>query len=249
MRARRFKVSSLDVNPVRVDGAEAGHALRVLRLTPGSPVVLFDGRGGEADGVITSIADGAFEVELTGPMRRSGHSALNFVVVSAVPKGDRADWLVEKCAELGVDAIQWIETERSIVEPGANKLERWRRKAAETAKQCESPVVMDIREPRPLSDYIASTAADCELFFGEPDGEIPAFIDALLDLTPSANVDRPVAFIVGPEGGLSAAETSMLKSAGAKPVRLATTILRVETAAVAAASIVSCVRAGKLPGR
>ncbi len=243
MRPRRFQVTDLSGPLVHVEGAEAIHALRVLRLGPSSPVILFDGLGNEVDGRIASVAEGAFNVELTGGVRNAKVNQIDLILAVATPKGDRADWLVEKCAELGVAAVQWIETERSVVSPGENKLVRWRRKAAEAAKQGGRSRVMDIASPVSISRVVQEYSASSRLAFGDPSGEAISIGDYLTVATDAERQSADTVVFIGPEGGFTAEESRLLIESGAAPIRLADAVLRIETAAVAVASVYACMMA------
>lgn len=242
MKTRRFKVHALSERTIQVVGDEARHALRVLRLGVGAAVTLFDGCGREAQGRVSRVQGDSFEVELLGGLRDASPLWSRLVLAVAPPKGERADWLVEKAAELGAWRLVWLQTERGQVMPGDHKLQRWRRKAVEAAKQAGLTHVMEVE---PLSDLASIIAAlpNASGYFGSTDGTEASLLYELSELAaaaPSGLLHRaPVSllFVVGPEGGLTVAEQAELTQAGASPVSLGYSILRVETAAIAAASI------------
>ncbi len=254
MRTRRFKVDTLGERTIPVVGDEARHALRVLRLGVGAAVTLFDGCGREARGCISRIHGDSFEVELLGDLRDAAQPRSQLVLAVAPPKGERADWLVEKAAELGAWRLVWIQTQRGQVMPGEHKLQRWRRKTVEAAKQAGLAHVMEVE---PLTDLASIIAAlpSASRYFGSTDGTKPSLLYELSALAAAAPSDllhqAPVSllFVVGPEGGLTAAEQAELTQAGVKSVSLGDSILRVETAAIAAVSIWSAwdltLRAGR----
>ncbi len=221
---------------IRVAGREAEHALRVLRLKTGAEVVLFDGRGEEASGSIVSVQEDAFEVEIrsrTHSTRRKRHL---LEIAAAVPKGARADWMVEKCAEFGIGALHLLRTDRGEVEPGEGKLSRWRRKAAEAAKQSGNTEVMNVSPARSVGDLLKE-AAGRQVLFCDPRRSEVTLAQALAALHFAEPPVGCVLVFIGPEGGFTEQEMAAMEHAGGRPVRLARSILRVETAAAAVAAV------------
>lgn len=225
---RRLLAEQLAPGLVTLDAEQSHHARNVLRLSVGERVELFDRASRSGVGTIASLDPVLtinVEVVTDQPIARQ------IVVASAVPKGDRADWMVEKLSEIGVAAWVPLRTDRSVVHPeGKSKYDRWRRIAEESAKQSRRPGVMEIRELVSLERFVSS-------------------IDARLALVLSTIETRPiwgalnhlqsVTLLIGPEGGWSDAEETRLRSGGLTGVALTRTILRVETAAVVAAGVVA----------
>ena len=217
---------------VALSEREAHHARDVLRLAQGEVVELFDDAGGVARGTIVSSGAGGVVVRLDEPAVDEISPAIQLTVAAAVPKGDRADWMIEKLSELGVERFIPLAAARSVVLPeGKNKRERWTRIATEAAKQSRRRGVMRIDELTRLGDclddaagarYHLSTAADATAVFERLAGDAPQDVTAF----------------VGPEGGWTDEELARLTAAGSAAVKLTPTILRVETAAVAVAAIV-----------
>jgi 16S rRNA (uracil1498-N3)-methyltransferase len=232
-RARRFRVPSLPAaGTVTLTGAEAHHLLGVLRLGAGDRVLLFDGAGAEADGVIERAGRGRVEVAVAD-RRRAAAGGGDLTVAAAVPKGRRMDVLVGKCAELGVAALVPLVTARSAVRPQPGpRLDRWRRLAAETSKQCGRGVDMAVRDPADLDAVLAGLAAHDAAWIASPGGEPAA----------GAAVRRggrgSLLALVGPEGGFTEVELERARAAGCAVVSLGPLTLRVETAAIALAALV-----------
>lgn len=240
MRPRRFLVTRLSGDSILIEEGEAAHAKRVLRMQAGDAVVLFDGTGAEVDGRIEQVDRGRLVVRPTGPIRRAEESPTGLTLAVATPKGERADWMVEKCAELGVAAIRLIDTERGAVTPGAGKLDRWRRKAIEAAKQAGLSRVMAVDGPMAIGE---AAGAGRTIFFGDPSPAGESFSRQLQALRGGSSHATAVeaTVYVGPEGGFTESECAELASMGAVGVRLAPSILRIETAAVATAAVFACV--------
>ena len=199
--------------------AEARHATAVRRLGQGEAVTLLDPAGRTA-GARLSRGEAGWAVRLTGPPA-GPPSRARLTVYAAVPKGARADWMAEKLCELGV--ARWVPllTRRSTVNPGANKVARWRRLAAEAAKQSGSPPTL-VDDPTPLAEALAA----CEMS--------PTVLTTERDAPPFAAVDSAW---VGPEGGWDDSELAAFDEAGAAFATLGESVLRVETAAIVAAAV------------
>jgi 16S rRNA (uracil1498-N3)-methyltransferase len=239
MRIHRFKVDDL-TGPVAVlNNREAVHALRVLRLNLGAQIELFDGRGRIASGRISAISLEAVAVSIES-VREARSDAAALILAVAPPKGERADWLVEKCAELGVSALWWLATERGVVKPGATKLERWRRKADEAAKQAETATTLALEPPRDLV-HILTLAADARIYYGEPRAEACGLLQELRATLGNSSRGARVLVLIGPEGGFTPEEGAQIERAGGRPVRWSAAVLRTETAAVAAAACWSAI--------
>lgn len=200
--------------PRTVPAPEERHHLRnVLRLGDGNHVQLFDAHGNEANGTIAGDA-----IEHAPPTRRERDVTLS--VASAVPKGDRVEWLVEKLAELGVASWHPLLTERSTVDPRPGKLEKLRRRVIEAAKQAGTPGVMSIGEPVKL-----------ERFLETADG--PLHVLSTVDSEPPRPTPGEAAtLLIGPEGGWTDRELTLMADRRATAVTLGPTVLRIETAAV-----------------
>ncbi len=221
---------------ISVTGPEADHALRVLRLRVGDVVVLFDGRGHEVEGRISASSANCFKVAPVGPVRRVSPSQVGSLTLAvATPKAARTDWLVEKCAELGVAALWLLRTTRTSVVPGDGKLQRWRRKAVAAAKQAGAARVMAIEAPRSLVVVAGLMDGSDIVLYADPSPAATPLLEAL-----PAACDHDTVLFVGPEGGFTAEEIACIEEAGGRAVWLGALALRVETAAIAAAAIWSC---------
>jgi 16S rRNA (uracil1498-N3)-methyltransferase len=237
MRERRFLVQSLDVDQIEVCGVQRHHAVDVLRLRVGAVATLFDGRGWEAGASVVEITQERIVFKLAESPRKAILAELGLTLAVATPKGPRADWVVEKSAEFGVTRLVFIETQRGEVHPGSGKLERWRRKAGEAAKQSGAPIITSIESGVTIADLCGESTAAPAIAFGATDCSGCSFDEFLVRVgAGDASADEIVCFI-GPEGGLTDAEIGALMSAGGQPVSFGRTTLRVETAAIAAAAI------------
>lgn len=229
--ARRLHTPKLFVGQIPLDPAQARHAREVLRLKDGDQVELFDDAGTVAAGTLLFIGpkELAARVERLDPPKSS--AGLRLTVASAVPKGERADWMVEKLSELGVFAFIPLSTERSVVKPeGKNKLERWARIATESAKQSRRAGVMRVDELRPLADVVGEQRPALYLSTGPQAEPIQNALSGNGDLD-------ELTLLIGPEGGWTEPEIQLFATSEIRGVKLTSTILRIETAAIAAAAI------------
>lgn len=250
--------------PIELFGAEAHHLSQVLRMHPGEIVEVINGRGRIARAQIADITRKQVTLSLLSDgVQSTPHPRLQ--LITAVPKGERFDWLIEKATELGVHAVQPVVTARSIVDPRDSKLDRLRLVIQAACKQSGRADWMDLRAVQPLAAVLAGvsqTTADPNGgppqsprrgFVAAPTAET-SWLTALLDVIAhqsashsatdgsTANAGtRPrlsdVALVIGPEGGLTEAELAACQGAGFRAVGLGGTILRIETAAIAAAAI------------
>jgi 16S rRNA (uracil1498-N3)-methyltransferase len=235
-RERRFFAPDLGGETVVLAADEAHHLTEVLRVAEGAQVVLFDGQGRAARAEVLQIAP---EVRLrllaSEPSRES---SLNLAIAVSPPKGDRMDLVVQKLTELGAQRIVPLLTVRGEVDRAAcsRRLERWRRIALESCKQCGRSRVPELEPPREVSEVLREAVA--RVFLAQPGG-IP-----LARVTPQG---PSILVLVGPEGGWSREELDLAASLQVASLGLGPRTLRTETAAIAAAALVQFL-AGDLSG-
>ncbi len=216
--------------PARLEGDDARHLARVLRLQPGQAVELFDGQSSLARAAtITRLGRDTVELELTGDPIPGREPEVDLTLACALPKGERLDWLVEKAVELGVTRLAPVLTERSVVDPRPAKLQRLRRAVIEASKQCGRNRLMRLDEPAPFAAVLA-IGSDSERLLAHPGGT------PLLDL-PASPPGSAVVLLVGPEGGFSETEVGQAEASGWTRLALGPTLLRIETAALAATAL------------
>lgn len=227
--ARRLLVPLLHPGLITLPDDQAHHARNVLRLAIAEEVELFTAAGQSAPGIIVQLSPHTVVVEV----KAIHHPETRFqlTIASAIPKGARADWMIEKLSELGVAIFVPLITERSVVHPeGKNKLDRWQRLAEESAKQSRRPGVMQIQPLTPLPDILKNLTLIAYLSTAPDSQPLPSIL-------PLRSASLSV--LVGPEGGWSDTEIALFQDRHLTPITLGGTILRVETAAIAAASVVA----------
>jgi 16S rRNA (uracil1498-N3)-methyltransferase len=238
MTLHRFYSDSIDGPRIVLEGTEAHH-LAVLRLNAGDKVELFDGLGGLATAVISGIRKNIVTLEIEDVRRSEIPKSQRIIIAVSVPKGERFDWLIEKCTELGVERISPVIFERTVRQPGNPKaLDRWMNIAISAAKQCKRLFLPQIDPPENIQDcleVIKKDSPNCRIIAGGISGDCPSLAGQ-----PFGSND--VAALIGPEGGFTENEEAFLKNSGVQFVRLSDTILRTETAAIAFASILAAQR-------
>jgi 16S rRNA (uracil1498-N3)-methyltransferase len=237
MSERRLFVppARMRATPITVDGEEHHHLARVLRARPGDTVTLFDGAGGELRARIVKI--GRDRTDLApqpdagaGPPDTGAPATPPLTLLTAVPRGGRMDFLVQKCSELGVTRIVPIIAARSVARPEAGRRARWEKIAREAARQCGRADVPAVAAPATLAEALAAPELPARRLVLSP----PPRGRPLRALVPDL---AATALLVGPEGGLADAETEAARAAGFVAASLGPRILRVETAAMVAVAL------------
>ena len=216
----------------RFFGNEYHHLVHVLRITPGQRIVLF-GDAVEYVGVIDKIGRDYVEGHLEAPTGRQTECPLRITLFQGIGRLDKMDLVVQKTTELGVARITPVITEHSRSHPlptdFTGKLGRWRRIAAEAAKQSGRTLTPEIDLPLPLEDALQATSGG--IFFWEKEAE--PFRKVAATFVPSDGMG----LVVGPEGGLSEPEAHMAAAHGFVSASLGPRILRTETAGIVAVAL------------
>jgi 16S rRNA (uracil1498-N3)-methyltransferase len=232
-RTLRFFCPEINKNTAITD-TQFHHLTKVLRLQTGAAVELFDGKGTLAKALIGKIEKHQAGVIILDIQTAPSPDKRRIILVPSIAKGERFDLLVAKCTELGVDAIIPTLYERTVKQ--TIQLKRLNMITTESSKQCHRLFLPVIDEPKTLPqamENIKNNYPNAKFIFGSlSNGSI-----SILNF--EAGENDCIAFI-GPEGGLTDDEEKMLKSVCAQPVSLTDTVLRIETAAIAAASILMC---------
>jgi 16S rRNA (uracil1498-N3)-methyltransferase len=253
MSRRRWIADRWTPTAASLHGEQADHLIRVLRAEIGTEYEVVAGeRVWHAR--IASIRADTVEFDLLEEVPAA--PALPVTLMLSVFKFDRMEWAIEKCVELGVDAIQPVitrRTEKHLAQSAGKRAERWRRVALEAAKQSRASAVPAIHDPLPLKAALAeppdspsSTILALRLLLDET--EHSTMLAHVLKLNPKTNPEAnagrpPIHFAVGPEGGWTTEELALFRSAGWQSVGLGPRILRAETAAIAAIAIIGAATA------
>ena len=235
----RLWVPQLAAGRVAVSGADYRYLARVLRLGPGAPVTLFDGRGREARARVEVVDAGRGELVLwaEAPEAQAAPAALDLTLLIALLKAEKMDLVVQKATELGAARIVPVRAARSVVrlDPAraAAKVTRWRTIAREAARQCGRSGVPAIAEPCDLAEALKVGPGDAwrAIFF---EGARASSLRAALPDEPAT----AAVLAVGPEGGFEDAEIDLARAAGFAVIGLGPRTLRAETDALAALAAV-----------
>jgi 16S rRNA (uracil1498-N3)-methyltransferase len=209
-------------------GPEAHHLSTVRRFGPGDRVTLFNGDGREYPAEVISVGKKAVTLAVSAAVEADRELGFELVVASALPKGDRADFLIEKLTELGATRFVPLVTERSVVLPKPNTVEKFHRAVIEACKQCGRNVLMAVDPPARWEAFIQRVGLPWMKWMLQPGGE-PAWL-------PGDSLKAGLTVAVGAEGGFTPDEVMTAKSHGWRMVSLGPRVLRVETAVVAAAA-------------
>jgi 16S rRNA (uracil1498-N3)-methyltransferase len=224
-----------DAEELLVGGSEGRHAVEVLRLGPGEHVLVGDGRGTVAEGSVLAAGHDGLRVAVRNRYEVPPPSP-EFLLVQALPKGDRGPLAVDLATELGVDRIVPWTAARCVTrwreERVAKGVAKWRAAARAASKQSRRPRVPEVTDPMTTREVCGLLAdVDLALVLHEQARR------PLAELTiPAAGT---VAVVVGPEGGLTDGEVVAFRAAGAHAVRLGPEVLRTSTAGAAAFAALS----------
>jgi 16S rRNA (uracil1498-N3)-methyltransferase len=251
--AERFYVDSpLAPGPVEVEGPEAHHLAAVCRVRPGDVVCLFNGDGHEYPARVLSAQRRRVTMAVLSRASPARELPFPVEVAAPLPRGDRAQFLLEKLTELGVATFVPVQTRRSVVQPREAKLEKLQRHVIEASKQCGRNVLLQVRPLADWDTYCRSGSSAAVKVVAHPQAEDT--LDAAAGVPPSDGLDRRppesgtpaaadvpplpggVALAVGPEGGFTDEEVAAARAAGWRVVGLGPRILRVETAALVLAA-------------
>jgi 16S rRNA (uracil1498-N3)-methyltransferase len=223
----------LTTGTVTLSGPEGHHAAAVRRLRPGERADVTDGAGTIATGTVLSVTRDSVTLEVQA-IQEVPPPDPRITVVQALPKGDRGELAVELMTEVGVDTIVPWSAHRSVArwqgDRGARSLTKWQSTARESSKQSRRPWFPEIPPLASLADVAKRTSAAPLTVVLEADAKSPLSTLAL-------PAHGEIILIVGPEGGITVAERTALREAGATEAHLGPTVLRTSTAGAAAAAV------------
>ena len=213
----------------------------VLRMKVGDGLALFDGCGSEYEGIIEHISTAGLDVKITSKRRFSETEGARIILCQSIPKAGKMEFIIQKATELGVDRIVPFLSVRSVPRPGTEravlKAVRWRKIAAEAARQCGRSEVPDVHDVISFPEMLAlGGATDERIIFWEE--ETKTGMHQIFSGRAWSKVPTPIFAVVGPEGGFAADEVEKAVTAGFRPVSLGRRVLKVETAVVAIISII-----------
>lgn len=209
----------------------ANHVGRVLRLKPGAALRLFNGNGGEFEATVAQVGKREVTVEIGAHLAHEAESPLELTLLQSISRGERMDFTLQKAVELGVTHIVPVFSTRSVVNLEGDRLERrhehWLKIIVGACEQSGRNRLPHLAPASDLPQALASAPEGLRLVLD------PVGAEALSD-QPGA---RAITLLVGPEGGLDERELEQARAAGFRGLRLGPRVLRTETAALVALSV------------
>jgi len=229
---RLFVANDLSADTgIVLDKDQSHYLANVMRLKDGGSVALFNGRDGEWSATLQNVSKAGVAIHVHTQTRPQGTEPDLWLLAAPIKK-DRVDLVAEKATELGISRLWPVFTRRTVM--SRVNTERLAAHMVEAAEQCERLSVPEMAEPAHLDKVLAGWDADRPLLFLDESGGGQPIAQALAHVKPGK-----LALLVGPEGGFDDAERALLaRLPFTVPVGLGPRILRAETAAIAALSVV-----------
>ncbi|RLC23499.1 MAG: 16S rRNA (uracil(1498)-N(3))-methyltransferase [Deltaproteobacteria bacterium] len=237
---RRFFIeqSKITSTKIFITGSDAAHIKKVLRMKSGDRIGLFDGRGFEYEAKIENLLAGSVEVSIIKRFLSASESPVQIIVAQSLLKDKKMDILARQLTEIGVARLIAFTSIRSVPRPDKKRLlarrKRWEKIAIESLKQCGRGYVTEIGETITFNDIIKmDNECDLKIVFWENESK------PISDAVQQVHVGhyRKILAVLGPEGGFSEKEIEDARDCGFVTASLGPRILRAETAAVAACTI------------
>jgi len=222
----------LPAHTVDLTGPVSHYLTRVLRLSEGDPVTLFNGDGSDYSGNILTVQRQNVTIALAGSRVVGNESPLKITLVQAISRGERMDYSLQKATELGVFCIQPVTSQRVEIHLDAKRQVKrqshWHGVVVSACEQSGRAVVPEVKPPCSLNEWLAIEDLSPRLVLDPLAGrKLSSF---------STEVDD-VSILIGPEGGFTSRELETAKAMGVAAVSLGPRVLRTETAAIVAISI------------
>ena len=225
----------LVITPAQIQGdlinlnpQQLHYLLRVLRLGNGDRFIALDGVGQAWTAEIM-----AKSAKIIEPLAIETELSLSMTLITALPKGSGYEQIIRCCTELGVNNFMPVISDRTILKPSPNKVQRWRKIAMEAAEQSERQIVPTVSEPVTFTEALNSLHSNQDKYICLARGEIPTLWNYL-------NCSNPDSIVIatGCEGGWTEAEITQALDSGFQPVSLGDRILRAITAPIAVSSLI-----------
>ena len=236
---RRLFYRGLLADTIEITGEDAHHLMHVMRAKPGQEVTVVDDAGQAARMAMTAFSATAVTLTLIERLDADTEPPIDITLAPCLLKGDKMEFVVQKAVELGAVGVIPVRSQNCVVRYDAKKAaarqQRWQKIADEAAKQCGRTALLAVE---PVTDIKGLIAAEKEqedsvlVFFYENEDQ-QTVKDYLRQITA-----KRIVLLVGPEGGFSLEEAKAVEEAGGKSVTLGPRILRAETAALTAMSVV-----------
>lgn len=239
LNVNRFKITELGKDVFWLRDSEREHLVRVLRLSPGDLVVGFDNTGMEYTSVILKIEDKSVTCRILSTDHPDVEAHTAVYIVAGLSKGEKMEWVIQKGTELGMEGLIPLRTKRSIMHLEGSKAQervvRWQKIASEASKQSHRVREPQISKVCDWQDLAVHLPKGTQWLIPYEEEKTQRLASVLVAMDP----ERPIAILIGPEGGFDQAEVSLAQEKlGAHSVSLGPRILRAETAALATLTMV-----------
>lgn len=218
---------------VPLNGFAADHLLKVLRLSRGASVTLFNGDGHDYEGTLEVLGKGSAAVLVASAVPVANESPLALTLAQSVARGEKMDLILQKATELGVGHVVPLVSERTEVRLDEDRADRrlahWRRVVQSACEQCGRARIPAVAAPQGIADFAAASGGDGAL-------KLVLHVGAARRLRELERADAYV-LAVGPEGGFSERDVDALELSGFTRVALGPRVLRTETAGPAAIAV------------
>ena len=218
------------------DKGDIKHMIKVMRLAEGDTVDVSDSMEWEYTAEIISVDADEVLLAITDKQKFAREPVTRVTLFQGVPKAGKMETIIQKCVELGVHAIVPVFMERTVVVEKGNfgkKLDRWQKISDEAVKQCKRGMIPQIEEQLQFKEMLP-VLAEYDLILFPYENESNFSIKDCLRNLPADQKPETIAIVIGPEGGFSDKEAELMDENGAVRVTLGKTILRTETAGMAA---------------
>ena len=228
----RLVVTAEQIQQDRIilDDRQQHYLLRVLRLNNGDRFIALDGGG---NSWLAEITDRS--ARIVNSIAIDTELPISLTLITALPKGSGYEQVIRCCTELGVSKFLPVISDRTILKPSPNKVQRWRKIAAEAAEQSERQIVPKIIEPVKFTSAIDNNIPNQDKYICVARGDLPTLWNCLQNSSLSE-----IIIATGCEGGWTETEVEGAIASGYQPVSLGKRILRAVTAPIVVSSIVSC---------
>lgn len=234
MRIPRIYTSQIlaSDSDIELEAGPSHHLLKVLRMSVGRELILFNGNGGEYPSEIVQSTKKTATIRVKSERQRPNSSPLQSELGIGISKGDRFDWVVQKATELGVSDIHPLITERSEIklsqERALKKMASWQQIIISACEQCQRNTLPNLHAPVNLQEFTANSEAEQKFVLHHRTDR------SLASIAPPSSVS----LLIGPEGGLSDSEIAEAEKNQFSSLRVGPRVLRTETAPLAALSII-----------
>lgn len=236
----RFFVPQLYAEEMYIEGVDARHISKVLRMQPGTHLQIVSDDGVSALAEIIAIDSERVTVRCLEKLAESHEPRVRLVLAQGLAKGEKMDFIIQKAVEMGAYSVIPVAMEHSVVRldgaKSAKKVERWQKIAESAAKQSKRDIIPQVQPVQSMAEMLAKCACQTKIIAYECEDRLS--LKAALRAAEETGGITELLLIIGPEGGISESELEQARQAGAVPVSLGRRILRAETAGLVAISAI-----------